>query len=198
MNVSLYEISADFLKALDGLEVDEETGEIMNFDAVEALDAQFEDKAESVACYIKNLSAFAADLKAEEENLSARRKTVERRVDSVKKYLSSCLVTVGKDKVETAKARISFRKSIQVQIDDEAALPADYVTTTVTTKPDQDRDQESDPGRRRRDRGFPGREPEHSDQVKGAGSWQIRKRPPRRPNRPPWTRQRPSGTTFPF
>ena len=27
MNVSLYEISADFLKALDGLEVDEETGE---------------------------------------------------------------------------------------------------------------------------------------------------------------------------
>lgn len=33
MNVSLYEISADFLKALDGLEVDEETGEIMNFDA---------------------------------------------------------------------------------------------------------------------------------------------------------------------
>ena len=123
--VSLYEISADFLKALDGLEVDEETGEIMNFDAVEALDAQFEDKAESVACYIKNLSAFAADLKAEEENLSARRKTVERRVDSVKKYLSSCLVTVGKDKVETAKARISFRKSIQVQIDDEAALPAE-------------------------------------------------------------------------
>lgn len=47
MNVSLYEISADFLKALDGLEVDEETGEIMNFDAVEALDAQFEDKAET-------------------------------------------------------------------------------------------------------------------------------------------------------
>ena len=137
MNVSLYEISADFLKALDGLEVDEETGEIMNFDAVEALDAQFEDKAESVACYIKNLSAFAADLKAEEENLSTRRKTVERRVDSVKKYLSSCLATVGKDKVETAKARISFRKSILVQIDDEAALPADYVTTTVTTKPDK-------------------------------------------------------------
>ncbi len=96
MNVSLYEISADFLKALDGLEVDEETGEIMNFDAVEALDAQFEDKAESVACYIKNLSAFVADLKAEEENLSTRRKTVERRVDSVKKYLSSCLVTVGR------------------------------------------------------------------------------------------------------
>ena len=84
MNVSLYEISADFLKALDGLEVDEETGEITNFDAVEALNAQFEDKAESVACYIKNLTAFVADLKTE-----------------------------------------------------EAALPADYVTTTVTKNPDK-------------------------------------------------------------
>ena len=137
MNVSLYEISADFLKALDGLELDEETGEITNFDTVEALNAQFEDKAESVACYVKNLTAFAANLKAEEDALSARRKTAERRIDSMKKYLTSCMESVGKDKVETAKARISFRKSVQVQIDDEKALPADYVTTTVTVKPDK-------------------------------------------------------------
>lgn len=137
MNVSLYEISADFLKALDGLEVDEETGEIKNFDAVESLNAQFEEKAESVACYIKNLAAFADDLKAEEDTLSARRKTAERRIDSMKKYLTSCLESVGKDKVETVRARISFRKSVQVQIDDEKALPADYITTTVTVKPDK-------------------------------------------------------------
>lgn len=137
MNVSLYEISADFLKALDGLEVDEETGEITNFDAVESLNAQFEEKAESVACYIKNLAAFADDLKAEEDTLSARRKSAERRIDSMKKYLTSCLESVGKDKVETVRARISFRKSVQVQIDDEKALPADYTTTTVTVKPDK-------------------------------------------------------------
>lgn len=137
MNASLYEISTDFLKALDGLEVDEETGEIKNFDAVESLNAQFEEKADSVACYIKNLAAFADDLKAEEDTLSARRKSAERRIDSMKKYLTSCLESVGKDKVETVRARISFRKSVQVQIDDEKALPADYVTTTVTTKPDK-------------------------------------------------------------
>ncbi len=137
MNVSLYEISTDFLKALDGLEVDEETGEIKNFDAVESLNAQFEEKAESVACYIKNLAAFADDLKAEEDTLSARRKSAERRIDSMKKYLTSCLESVGKDKVETVRARISFRKSVQVQIEDEAALPADYVTTTVTKSPDK-------------------------------------------------------------
>ena len=81
--------------------------------------------------------AFVADLKTEEAALAARRKTAERRVDSVKKYLTSCMESVGKDKVETVKARISFRKSVQVQIEDEAALPADYVTTTVTKSPDK-------------------------------------------------------------
>lgn len=137
MNTSLYEIGADFLKALDGLEVDEETGEILNYDAVEALGGQFDEKAESVACYIKNLTAFAASLKAEEEALADRRKRAERRADNIKKYLTSCLDAVGRDKVETPKARISFRKSVAVQIDDESALPADFKVETVTTKPDK-------------------------------------------------------------
>lgn len=38
---------------------------------------------------------------------------------------------------ETARTKIGFRKSTQVQIDDEGALPPDFVTTTVTTKPDK-------------------------------------------------------------
>lgn len=137
MNVSLYEIGADLLAALDSLEVDEETGEILDFSTVEALGVQFEEKAEGVACYIKNLTTFAGNLKAEEDALAARRKTAEKRIENVKKYLTSCLDIVGRDKVETAKARISFRKSVQVQIDDEAALPVDFVTQTVTTKPDK-------------------------------------------------------------
>ena len=44
---------------------------------------------------------------------------------------------VGRDKVETVKARISFRKSVQVVIDEGATLPEDFVTTTITTKPDK-------------------------------------------------------------
>ena len=47
------------------------------------------------------------------------------------------MLSVGRDKVETARTKIGFRKSTQVQIDDEGALPSDFVTTTVTTKPDK-------------------------------------------------------------
>ena len=49
MNNSLYEITREYLEAFDHLEVDEETGEILNFEAVDALAGVFEEKAESVA-----------------------------------------------------------------------------------------------------------------------------------------------------
>lgn len=51
MNNSLYDITREYLEAFDRLEVDEETGEILNFEAVDALAGVFEEKAESVACY---------------------------------------------------------------------------------------------------------------------------------------------------
>lgn len=134
---SLYEIGHGYLTALDALEIDEETGEILNFEAVDALSDQFEEKAESVACYIKNLDAFAASLKSEESNLSERRKSAERKADNLKKYLASCLDAVNKDKLETTRAKVSFRKSVQVSILDEAKLPKKFMVKTVTSKPDK-------------------------------------------------------------
>ena len=47
MNNSLYEITREYLEAFDRLEVDEETGEILNFEAVDTLAGAFEEKAES-------------------------------------------------------------------------------------------------------------------------------------------------------
>lgn len=137
MNNSLYEITREYLEAFDHLEVDEETGEILNFEAVDALAGVFEEKAESVACYIKNLEAFIGSLKTEESSLAERRKSAERKVDNMKKYLTSCLDAAGRDKVETAKVRVSFRKSVAVNIEDEGALPADFIVKTVSTKPDK-------------------------------------------------------------
>lgn len=137
MNASLYQIGMDFLTALDAIEVDEDTGEVLNLGQIEALDAQFEQKAESVACYIKNLAAFSADLKTAEESMKARRQAADKKIDALKKYLTTWLDAVGKDKVETVNAKISFRKSDQVQIDDESALPADFVKVVTETKPDK-------------------------------------------------------------
>lgn len=139
MTNTLYEISADFLAALDAMEVDPDTGELLNADQLDALSAAFDEKAEATALYIKNLTAFVGNVKAEEAALAERRKTAEKRVERLKDLLASSMLSVGRDKVETARTKIGFRKSTQVQIDDEGALPSDFVTvtTTVTTKPDK-------------------------------------------------------------
>lgn len=137
MSNSLFTITAEYLEAFERVEVDEATGEILNLDALDALAGAFEEKAESVACYIKNLDAFVTSMKAEESNMAERRKAAERKIDNMKKYLSSCLDTAGRDKMETAKVRLSFRKSVQVDIQDTAAIPSEYTTQTVTTKADK-------------------------------------------------------------
>lgn len=136
-SVSLYDIGQDFLAALESLAVDEDTGEIIDFGAIDALSTQFDDKAESIACYIKNMNALAAALKAEEDALADRRKRTEKRVEGLKKYLTNCFDAIGRDKIETARAKISFRKSTAVLIENEATIPKKYVVKTVATKPDK-------------------------------------------------------------
>ena len=64
MTNTLYEISADFLAALDAMEVDPDTGELLNADQLDALSAAFDEKAEATALYIKNLTAFVGNVKA--------------------------------------------------------------------------------------------------------------------------------------
>ena len=70
-------------------------------------------------------------------NLSERRKSAERKADNLKKYLTSCLDAVNRDKLETARAKVSFRKSVQVSIADEAKVPKKFMVKTVTSKPDK-------------------------------------------------------------
>ena len=71
MTNTLYEISADFLAALDAMEVDPDTGELLNADQLDTLSAAFDEKAEATALYIKNLTAFVGNVKAEEAALAA-------------------------------------------------------------------------------------------------------------------------------
>ena len=131
MNASLYEITREYL------EIDEETGEILNAEELDKLAGAFDEKVESVACYIKNLTAFAGDLKEEEANLAKRRKSAEKKVDYLKTFLSSCMDAAGRDKFNGVKANVSFRKSVAVQIDDESTLPDAFKVETVTVKPDK-------------------------------------------------------------
>ena len=111
--MNLYEIDS----ALMAL-VDEETGEITDWDAFEALQMEREKKIENVACWYKNLAAEAAAIKAEEDNLKKRREVLTNRADRLKEYLKNALCG---EKFQTARCAISWRKTTSVHVSDPSA-----------------------------------------------------------------------------
>lgn len=91
MAFSLYEINSQIEQAW-GAAVDPDTGEIINEEALQALDGltmQREEKLENLALFYKNLSAEAEALKAEKMRLAARQAAAEKRQRVLKSTLRS-------------------------------------------------------------------------------------------------------------
>lgn len=137
MSISLYQMSQAYLQAFADLEIDEATGEITDFNAIDFIDSEFEDKAVNCALYVKGLEAEIAAYKAEEERLKEWRKAAEKKRDSFMQYIESCMDEVGKSKIQDPRARLSFRKSEQCVIDDPEMLPRKYITVKTEEKPDK-------------------------------------------------------------
>lgn len=108
---TLYEIEAAILGCID-----EETGEVLDFQQLEELQMERDAKIENIALYIKDLEASAAAIKAEETALAERRKAKENRSKRLREYLSQVLDGA---KFETARVALSFRKATVCEITDE-------------------------------------------------------------------------------
>lgn len=115
-------------------ECDPETGELLNALEWDKLNMAYEEKVENIACFIKNLTSDIADFKAEEANLAARRKTLERKAEFLKRLL---LDNMDGQKFSTVKCAVSFRKSEAVQVDDVNHIPAEMMRIKTTYEPDK-------------------------------------------------------------
>lgn len=93
-------------------------------DTLEAISMSFEQKADNIACIIKNLAADIDAMKLEEAALSRRRNAKEKALERTENYLSEAMLSIGKTKLETPRNRISFRKSDSVSIDNESEFIA--------------------------------------------------------------------------
>ena len=110
--MNIYEIDSAIMAL-----VDEETGEILDIEALEQLQMERDRKLENVACWIKNMVADAAAIRQEELNLAKRRQAIENRAERLKKYLSDVLAG---QKFQTAKCAVSFRKTTKVELSEPA------------------------------------------------------------------------------
>ena len=117
--MTLYEIATDYKNFIDAVENGEVPDEAIT-DTLESIKALLEDKADNIACLIKNMTADAEAIKAEETRLAERRKQKEATAERLKTYLSDMLIKSGQTNLETARNKLSFRKSEVVTVDNEA------------------------------------------------------------------------------
>lgn len=113
---TLYDIDNAILNCID-----QETGEIIDAEQLEALQMERDQKIESVALWIKNLAADAEAYKREKEVFAEKETIAKNKIERLKNWLA--YATDGA-KFQTAKVQISYRKSEAVEIQDEAALVA--------------------------------------------------------------------------
>lgn len=93
-------------------------------DTLETLNCELDEKLESCAILCKEWKADADALKMEEYALCERRKAKEHQIESLKNYVAQQMQALGKNKFESPKASISFRKSEQVVITNEDTIRA--------------------------------------------------------------------------
>lgn len=133
--MKLYQISDAIRQALDHIELDEETGEILSADELHAVEAEASDKVEATALYLRELDAEAKAAKDEADRMIARVKSMQKRSDYLKAMLLDALHATGK--VKTARVTVSIRQSQVVEIAEGANLPEAYTTVKTTVSPNK-------------------------------------------------------------
>lgn len=133
--MKLYQISDAIRQALDHIELDEETGEILSADALHAVEAEASEKIEATALYLRELDAEAKAAKEEADRMLARVKSMQKRSDYLKAMLLDALHATGK--VKTGRVTVSIRTTKAVEIAEGADLPEAYTTVKTTVSPNK-------------------------------------------------------------
>ena len=111
---ALYEIDQDILDC-----VDMETGEIIDSDALDALQMEREAKLEGVALWEKDLMAEAAAVKEEADKLMARKRALDNKIAALKSWL---LIALNGEKLKTPRCNVYQMRSQRVNVEDEEKL----------------------------------------------------------------------------
>lgn len=132
--MKLYELTEQMsaLKSLDDVPV-----EAIN-DTLEAIHAEFNDKAIAIRHVMTEFDMHSKAICAEIARLSEIKSDISRRKDSLENYLRDNMLASGISKIECPLFTITLRKpSKSVNVFDEAQLPDEFVTIKTTTAPDK-------------------------------------------------------------
>lgn len=109
MDMTLYDMAVGLRKLADSIQFDEETGEILNPELIDALDMDFRKKAEWIVKIIREKMASVEALKNEEARIKKRRVSFENQVDHLRSYLAESILLTGEKKLKTDLFTVSAR-----------------------------------------------------------------------------------------
>lgn len=141
--MKLYEIASEMQHALSLLEGEGEVDMSTLVEYLDQLESEYENKLDNIACMIKNEQSMSGAIQSEIDTLTERKKSHDKRALALSEYIASFMNAMGLKTYESARNKISFRKSEQVVIDDVEVFKLRYpqmvvkqIVEIIPTKPE--------------------------------------------------------------
>ena len=134
--MKLYEIPEEYRKVLEGVQVDEETGEIQGTDALVEFAGDLNETIKNTGLYLFELDSEAQQIDAQIKRLKARKDGMKRRAETLKNLMLDAMTSTGLKKVQDPLVTVYLRKSTATIVDEMDILPKDLLRVKIETSPD--------------------------------------------------------------
>lgn len=110
---SLYDLTGDYVRFSELMETEDLTPELEEElrEALENMNEDLEEKLENYARIIRNFESDIEGMKAEEERLSRKRKTMENNIKRMKNAMTDAMILTNKTKVKTSLFSFNVQKN---------------------------------------------------------------------------------------
>lgn len=137
--LTLFEIAQEYRHITDVL-TDAGTDEQTLADTLEGELWPMEIKAQNYGFVIRNMESSAEAIKAAEQQMAARRKSIENRAEYLRERLKSAMEYAGVTKLDSPHFAISIKKNpAQVEIYEEGLIPCEYMSYPEAPPPHPDK-----------------------------------------------------------
>lgn len=135
---ALYAITEQFKELAALVETADEDLAVALRDTMEGIEGEFQEKGKAIAMVALNIDGDLEAIQSQIDRLTERKRIITNRRESLKEYLRTNMEASGITKITHPLFTITCGKGKPiVVIDDEKAIPDDYVNVKVTSAPDK-------------------------------------------------------------
>lgn len=129
--MNIYQLDKAWEEAARNVRYDDETGEVVGMTLLEELENDIKKKILNYGKAIKIFRAEILEIEAERKRLDYLASSIEKKINDFENVIINH--TPEHEKLEDMHCTISYRKSQQVEIDNNACLPSKYIAIIPET-----------------------------------------------------------------